>query len=127
MIARTRNRSQDAKNITKRQAAFETSINRELSRFEHVKAETTILHNENVASEVENVLHRIDSALERERKLKRERERERERERKRESIVAAEQRDNIISTVDEEERERDRNRERQRERKRRDREQAASK
>jgi hypothetical protein len=93
-----------------------------------VKAEATILHNENVASEVENVLHRADSAFERERR------RERRRERERESIVAAEQRENIIPVMKEvmkEERRRDRRRDRERERsrnrKRRDREQAVSK
>jgi hypothetical protein len=97
-----------------------------------VKAETTILHNENVASEVKNVLHRADSAFER--KRRRERRRERERERRRESIVAAEQRENIISVMKEvvkevmkEERRRDRERRRSRDRERRDREQAVSK
>jgi hypothetical protein len=109
LIARSRDRSQDAENIIRRQAAFETSINREFSRFEHVKAKATILHNEDVASEVKNVLHRADSALGRRRRQERERERERE------SIVAAEQRENIISAV-EEERERDRERDRGRER-----------
>ncbi len=72
MITRSRDRSQNAKNINRRQTVFETSTNRESSRFEHVKAKATILHNENVVSKMQNVLHRADSALERERGRRRE-------------------------------------------------------
>ncbi len=107
LIARTRNRSQDAKNIHKRQAVFETSTNREFSKFAHVKAKTTIFHDKIISSKIQNILHRADSAL------KRERRRERKRERERESIVVVEQRENLI-TLDEE-RERDKKRERSRE------------
>ncbi len=72
MITKFRDRSQDAKNINKQQTIFETSTNRELSRFEHVKAKATILHNKNVASKMQNVLHRADSTFERKREQKRE-------------------------------------------------------
>jgi hypothetical protein len=125
VTARSRDRSSNAKNrrnqkTTKKQQDFETSINRELSRFEHVKAKTTVFHNEDVASKITNVLRRADSASERER------ERRRERKRERESTVAAEQREIFIPAV-EEERGRERERERSRGRRRRDREQAASK
>jgi hypothetical protein len=129
MIARSRNRSQDAKNITRRQAAFEAFINREFSRFEHVKAKTIVLHNENVATKVENVIHRADSVSDRNRKRKRDRERDRERARRQEresTIAVQEKKENVISEVDEDElrererkRERDRSRERKRERERR--------
>jgi hypothetical protein len=123
MTAKSRDRSSDAKNrrnqkTIRRQQDFETSINREFSRFEHVKAKTTVLHNEDVASKITNVLRRADSASEREQ--------ERRRERGRESTVAAEQREILISAV-EEERGRERERERSRGRERRDRKQAASK
>jgi hypothetical protein len=106
MIARSRNRSQNAKNIIKRQAAFEVFINREFSRFEHVKAKTIVLHNENVAMKIENVIHRADSASDRDRERKRDRERDRKRarEQKRESTIAVqEKRENVISEVDEDE------------------------
>jgi hypothetical protein len=125
MTARSRDRSSNAKNrrnqkTIKRQQDFETFINREFSRFEYVKAKTIVLHKEDVASKITNVLRRADSASERER------ERRRKRERERESSVAAEQRKILISAV-EEERKRERRRERSRERERRDRKQAASK
>ncbi len=135
MIARSRNRSQNAKNIIKRQAAFEAFINRKFSRFQHVKAKTIVLHNENVATKIENVIHRIDFASNRdqERKRDRERDRERAREQERESIIAVqEERKNVISEVDENElrkkkRERKRNRSRKRRRERKRRKQTISK
>ncbi len=136
LIARTRERSQDAKNIKDRNRVkirktrnFKTSTLRESSNFERMKAEMIVLHDENVASKIQNVLHRVDSALERERE--RERKRERERAREREFTVVVEKRQNVISQADEEEskeREREKERERSRDRKRRgrdrDREQA---
>ncbi len=142
LIARTRDRSQDAKNIREKNAIqerneminrrtreFEASIHRESSNFERVKAEMTILHNEDVASKIQNVLHRADSALERERERERGRGRGRERARERgqESTIAAEREEILISAVNEEERGRERSRERRRGRERRDRGQAASK
>ncbi len=151
MIARTRDRSQDAKNIRERNAIqernenreminkrtreFEASIHRESSNFERMKAEMTIIYNEDVASKIQNVLHRADSAPERERGRGRERERERRRGRgrERESTIAAEREEALISAIDEEERGRKRERERERERERgrgrerRGRRQAASK
>jgi hypothetical protein len=98
LIARTRDHSQDAKNIRKRENAiqeknenremiikktreFEAFIHRKSSNFERMKTEMTILHNEDVTSKIQNVLHRADSAFERERERERKRERERERER----------------------------------------------
>ncbi len=53
--------------INKRIREFEASTHRESSNFKKMKAEMTILHNEDVASKIQNVLHRADSALERER------------------------------------------------------------
>jgi signal transduction histidine kinase len=47
LISRTRDRSQDVEN--RRQTTFEVFINREFSRFEHVKAKTTILQDESLA------------------------------------------------------------------------------
>ncbi len=98
LIARTRDRFQDAKNIREKENAiqernenreminkrireFEASIHRESSNFEKMKAEMTILHNEDVASKIQNVLHRADSAFGRERERERERERGRKRRR----------------------------------------------
>ncbi len=127
LIARIRERSQDAENIRDRDKVkirktrdFETSTLRESSNFERMKAKMIVLHDEDVASKIQNVLHRADSALER----------EREREREREFTVAVEKREDFISEVDEEEsrrrkteRERDRSRDRERssDRRRRDR------
>jgi hypothetical protein len=158
LIARTRDRSQDAKNIREKRIAIqeenerrkminrrtreiEAFTHRESSNFERVKAEMTIIHNEDVASKIQNVLHRADSASRRERERERERARERARERRRVSIIAVEREENFISAVDESavdesavneeerrsERERERERERSRERGRRDQGQAASK
>jgi hypothetical protein len=141
LITKSRDRFQDAKNkrtkkmktiIIKKNRAFEAFINKQSSDFELMKAKTTVLHDENLSFEIQNVLHRADFAFERERERERKRERERERERERkqrrkqEFIAAVEKKkQNVISAVDEEERERERSRERERER--RDREQAASK
>ncbi len=141
LIARTRDRSQDAKNINRRQAAFETFINREFSQFERVKMKIALNNQKEMTSKIQNVIHHADSASGRERGRKRERERvtEREREREqetgrerdRESAVAADQEDadqeEIVISAIEEERKRDKERERLRERERRDREQAVSK
>ncbi len=95
MIARTRDRSQDANNVreeinnrkdaknirgkinNRKTSEFEASTHREPSNFEKVKAEMIVLHDENVASKIQNVLHRADSTLERERRG-RERDRGRE-------------------------------------------------
>ncbi len=130
LIARSRDRSQDAKNINRRQTAFETSINRESSQFERVKMKIALNNQKEMTSKIENVIHRADSAFERERERERKqaRARERARERGRVSTIAVEREENLISAVDEEERRRERKRERERsrERERRDREQAAS-
>ncbi len=127
-------RNKNREMINKRTRQFKSSTHRESSNFDRVKAEMTILYNKDVASKIQNVLHRADFALkrerERERKRRRERERKRAREREQESTIAVEREEILRSAVavDEEERERERRRERSRdrERERRDREQAAS-
>ncbi len=93
----------------RRTREFEAFTYRESFNFERIKAEMIVLHNENVASKIQNVLHQANSVFERER-----RERERARRRERELIIAAEREENLISAVDEEERERKRERERRR-------------
>ncbi len=124
MIARTRERSQNAKNIKvkiRKTREFETSTFRESSNFERIKAEMIILHNEDVASKIQNVLNRADSAFKRKRERKRARERERKRKRERARAreftvaVAVEKRENVIFEVDEKEskkREREQSRDR---------------
>ncbi len=141
MISRTRDCSQDAKNIqeknaiqerneernddeemiNKRTREFKAFIHRESSNFERMKVEMTILHDENVASKIQNVLRRIDSALKRERERERARKRKREktrkktrertRERERESSITVEREENLIFVVDEERQEQSRERE----------------
>ncbi len=131
-MIKSRDRSQNAENkrneIIKRKQIFETFIACLFSQFESVKMKTTLNNQKNVLFEIKNVVHRADLASERKRERKRERSREQERRRERESTVAVEQREILISAV-EEERERDRKWERSRERERRDRdrEQAESK
>ncbi len=130
LIARSRDRSQNAKNINRRQAVFETSINREFFQFERVKMKTALNNQQEMTSKIKNVIHRADSVSKRERERERARKRRRARERRRASTIAVEKEENLISAVDEEERRRKRERERERERSRnreRDREQAASK
>jgi hypothetical protein len=99
MTARSRDRSSNAKNrrnqnqkTIKKQQDFETFINREFSRFEHVKTKTTIFHNKDVASKITNVLRRVNSVSERERK----RAREKARKRARKKIIAVEEKENVI-------------------------------
>jgi hypothetical protein len=120
-MIRSRERSSNAEN--RRKQVFETFIARESSQFERMKMKTAVNNEKKMKSKIKNVIHRADSALERER------ERERRRERRRVSIIAVEREENLLSAVDEEEREREqrRDRERSRSRERRDREQAASK
>jgi hypothetical protein len=129
LIARSRDRFQNAKNINKRRTAFETFINREFFQFERVKMKIALNNQKEMTSKIKNVIHQADFAFERERKREREQARARKRARKRErvSIIVVERKENLISAVDEEERERERERKRSRERRRRDRKQTASK
>jgi hypothetical protein len=100
-MIRSRERSSDAEN--RRQQVFETFIARELSQFERVKMKTALNNQKEMKSKIKNVIHRADSAFERERERERRRKRERARKRRRVSTIAVEREENLISAVDEEE------------------------
>lgn len=69
-IIQFRGRLKDFEN--KRQKTFKTSILKKSFQFERVETTTT---NEKISSKIQNVLHRVDSALDKERKRDLDRER----------------------------------------------------
>jgi hypothetical protein len=93
-IARSRDRSQKAKNkrqstknvkmknvemLNRREQAFQDSTAREFFRFERVEMKMTTKHDEIIDSKIEHAVHRADSVSDRRRRRERKRERERER------------------------------------------------
>lgn len=66
-IVRSQDHSSRAKNVRRKQA-FEIFINRESSQFERVEKETALLHDVTIDSKMKRVLHRVNSASERERR-----------------------------------------------------------
>jgi septal ring factor EnvC (AmiA/AmiB activator) len=83
-MTRTRDRSQDAKNISRREQVFEVFTSRVSSQFERVEMKTAIINNEEISAKIERIIRQADSASKRERRRDRERERKQEREREQE-------------------------------------------
>ncbi len=86
-ITKTRNRSQDAKNINKQEQVFEVFTSRISSQFERIEMKTAIINNEEISTKIERIIQQTNSVSkcerERERERSREREQEQEQERKR--------------------------------------------
>jgi hypothetical protein len=82
-MRRTRDRSQDAKNINKRKQVFEVFTSRVSSQFERVEMKTAIINNEEISTKRERVIWQADLISRREQEWEREREQAREQERER--------------------------------------------
>ncbi len=80
-MTRTRDRSQDAKNINRREQVFEVFTSRVSSQFERVEMKTAIINNEEISTKIERIIRQTDSVSRRERERERSRDRKQERER----------------------------------------------
>jgi hypothetical protein len=77
-MTRTRDRSQDAKNISKRKHVFEVFTSRVSSQFQRVEIKIAIINNEEILTKIKRIIRQADSASRRERRRDREREQKQE-------------------------------------------------
>jgi hypothetical protein len=82
-MTKTRDCSQDAKNINKRKQVFEVFTSRVSSQFERVEMKTAIFNNEKISMKVERVIQQTNSISRRERERERQQERDQESDRTR--------------------------------------------